>query len=504
MPRNLLLLIALLGCPNAAPADSAVAERPHAEGCASGAWYADADGDGHGAGDATWACLAPAGTVGPNDDCDDTDSMVYPGAPHECRYGRDLDCDGIARNECDAAGDADRLLLTSPFIPTDVRGDVDSDGRNDAIMLCWACDEDEFANLGVVSVVGGAEIYGATREVRVATYLLENDSRPYGYDGVWIPDMDGDAGDEMLLTGYQGSDAWAQIVGSRELLAGTNDFEPDWGVWTDDAVAWLQGAVAMRGSAPGFALTHNNRLGVYPAGSLPIGDGVRGWSSEFGTARLLIPEEGNLLDLRDSVAAAAFPTEGLLLVTVFLQAGQPNQHCLFDPSALSDIAYGDVELAEACFADEAVTLPTAAGDLDGDGEADFLTHQSQVSVYSVGDILAGNITPRLSGDPRGGVWEALSASADLDGRGAADLVAATRDDDGELGYRMFAGESLPWGGTLSIEAADMTWESAYDSSAVPLLHTGGDFDGDGQGDLLLWNYADPSSEELGFSVVFGW
>ncbi len=45
IPRNPLLLIALLGCPNAAPADSAAAERPHAEGCASGSWYADADLD---------------------------------------------------------------------------------------------------------------------------------------------------------------------------------------------------------------------------------------------------------------------------------------------------------------------------------------------------------------------------------------------------------------------------------------------------------------------------
>jgi hypothetical protein len=58
-------------------------------------WFADADGDGFGdAGDSVLDCSAPAGYVADNTDCDDTNDVVYPGAPGT---GEDLDnnCDGI-------------------------------------------------------------------------------------------------------------------------------------------------------------------------------------------------------------------------------------------------------------------------------------------------------------------------------------------------------------------------------------------------------------------------
>ena len=43
-------------------------------------WYADADGDGYGnAASSVSACAQPAGYVGNDDDCDDTDPLVFPG-----------------------------------------------------------------------------------------------------------------------------------------------------------------------------------------------------------------------------------------------------------------------------------------------------------------------------------------------------------------------------------------------------------------------------------------
>ena len=58
-------------------------------------WYADADGDGLGAGVPLRACILPPG--GPwsatDGDCDDTDPAVFPGAPERCN-GSDDDCDG--------------------------------------------------------------------------------------------------------------------------------------------------------------------------------------------------------------------------------------------------------------------------------------------------------------------------------------------------------------------------------------------------------------------------
>ncbi len=59
------------------------------------AWYADADGDGYG--DPTSSvteCSAPSGTVADDDDCDDTDPAINPGATEYCD-GVDTDCDGV-------------------------------------------------------------------------------------------------------------------------------------------------------------------------------------------------------------------------------------------------------------------------------------------------------------------------------------------------------------------------------------------------------------------------
>jgi hypothetical protein len=56
-------------------------------------FWADNDGDGFGAGPAVVGCVVPPGYVENDDDCDDTDPAVYPGATEVCN-GVDDDCDG--------------------------------------------------------------------------------------------------------------------------------------------------------------------------------------------------------------------------------------------------------------------------------------------------------------------------------------------------------------------------------------------------------------------------
>jgi autotransporter-associated beta strand protein len=60
------------------------------------AFYADADNDGYGDANAApvMACVAPVGSVINNDDCDDTNGAVHPGANEICD-GLDNDCNGL-------------------------------------------------------------------------------------------------------------------------------------------------------------------------------------------------------------------------------------------------------------------------------------------------------------------------------------------------------------------------------------------------------------------------
>jgi len=57
-------------------------------------WFVDADGDAHGHPTSTMSsCTQPPGTATVNDDCNDDDGTVFPGAT-EIQDGKDQDCDG--------------------------------------------------------------------------------------------------------------------------------------------------------------------------------------------------------------------------------------------------------------------------------------------------------------------------------------------------------------------------------------------------------------------------
>jgi len=65
-------------------------------------YYADLDGDGYGNGASgvAEACVAPAGYVASNGDCDDNNKAVHPGATEICGNGIDDDCDGQTDENC--------------------------------------------------------------------------------------------------------------------------------------------------------------------------------------------------------------------------------------------------------------------------------------------------------------------------------------------------------------------------------------------------------------------
>jgi hypothetical protein len=90
------------------------------------AWYADADGDGFGAGGATLACAQPAGSVAVAGDCDDGAVDVSPAGAEVCGGG-DEDCDG-------AVDDADPTVAAPVWY-----ADADGDGHGDPTHPARAC-----------------------------------------------------------------------------------------------------------------------------------------------------------------------------------------------------------------------------------------------------------------------------------------------------------------------------------------------------------------------------
>jgi|SRR5687768_8980535 len=57
-------------------------------------FYADADGDGYGAGDAVLSCAQPPDTSTNNQDCNDVDPAINPAAAEVCGDNTDNNCDG--------------------------------------------------------------------------------------------------------------------------------------------------------------------------------------------------------------------------------------------------------------------------------------------------------------------------------------------------------------------------------------------------------------------------
>jgi gliding motility-associated-like protein len=115
-------------------------------------YYADADGDGFGDPNVTvLACLAPAGFVDNNLDCDDTDESINPDAEEICdsidndcdlAIDEDLGADGCidtdgdtVRDSEDLDDDNDGILDATELLTAQNNGDTDGDGIPDIIDL---------------------------------------------------------------------------------------------------------------------------------------------------------------------------------------------------------------------------------------------------------------------------------------------------------------------------------------------------------------------------------
>jgi len=148
-------------------------------------WYVDLDGDGFADPNATFVviCTPPPNGVLTNDDCDDTDPNVYPGAPELCNGGVDDDCDLFTFDDDSP---------TAPIWYADADGDGFGD-PNDMLQVCnqptgYITDDTDCDDILATVNPGMPEVCNAGVDDDCDPLTLEDDEDGF----TWYPDVDGD------------------------------------------------------------------------------------------------------------------------------------------------------------------------------------------------------------------------------------------------------------------------------------------------------------------------
>ncbi len=149
------------------------------------AWYPDADGDGYGSNGATVAqCSQPDGYSGTNDDCDDSDGAVNPGAPEICN-GIDDNCNGVID------GDSPDAEVYHPDLDGDGYGDANTSESSCTVVSGWTTDGSDCLDSDASVNPTGTEVCdgldnncdGTTDpngSPGSTTYYVDNDGDGYG------------------------------------------------------------------------------------------------------------------------------------------------------------------------------------------------------------------------------------------------------------------------------------------------------------------------------------
>jgi hypothetical protein len=426
---------------------------------ASETWYDDVDSDCAGDDDFDQdADGVEAETWGA--DCDDTNATIFPGAPETCANGGDDDCDGVS-DECKALGwiygdDLSDEAGTSVAAP----GDVSGDGVGDVLIGADLHDGVGAFYILEGPVTGSAAIGGVATPV-VGITALDWLGRSVAGAG----DVDGD-GTSDFLVGAPGVDDGGADAGAAYLFLGPTD--PTWST-IDDA------DLAMQGEAP---------------------DDLAGWSVS-GAGDLT--DDGQI----DLVVGAVGRT-----------TGGPDGGALYvvsgDERGTLDLVFAEARVLGTDGGDWAGHAVADAGDLDGDGIADLLVGAPYAdgaeSFSGVAYLFYGPITGTLdasdadatrygdlAGDQAG---FAVAGAGDCDDDGLRDLLVGAPEDDangsGSGAAYLFLS---PVSGSAALSSADARFEgTAPGDNAGSAFAGDADFDGDGRADVVVGAPFDDSVE----------
>ena len=488
-------------------------------------WFADADGDGWGVGDAVIACKLEGGAER-DGDCDDTAKAVHPQAAERCNDVDD-DCDGgvdeglpvkayYLDGDGDGFGDAADSVEACAAPVGYVTTNTDCDDAEAAVYpgaaeVCDGLDNDcdQFTDSVLVPREPSRDLAGAD-----LTILADARDQDAGWSVASAGDVDGDGFDDVLVgvpsdLGEVGaaylfygprrgelvlSDADAVLVGSAPgdlagyAVAGAGDVNGDG--YADLAV-----------SAPGH---HTLRSDGWVEGAVYVATGPVWGRVDLADVPAVLVGEGRF-DFAGSSLASAGVVNGDGLDDLLIGAEDRRDAGLaagvtYLVSAPFTGALG-LEDATAIFAgtgllDRVGSAVAAAGDVDGDGFDDVLVgawghlgdSAEAGSAYLfrgplAGALTEGDATARIVGDEAGGLlgWSVASAG-DVDGDGRDEVLVGAP-------FGAAGGEALLFGWPLAGDVPTSRARAVYKGDPGDRLgyavSSAGDLDGDGLPDVAI-------------------
>lgn len=507
------------------------------DGLDSGTYYPDLDGDGYGEDvpvedtaffeSAQHGCDPPDGYTIGGEDCNDEDPSINPDATEVCDDKNiDENCNGIADNS-DSTVDS----TTKHYFWPDYDGDGYGGEDYDPTYKCDPtdaypadndddCDDDpktgatvnpsfeEYCDDGVDNDCNGTtdicEVVGEYNLERPEARKMigEGAANMLGIAIAGVGDTNGDSFDDMLVAEQPSTTAAYLVLGPISSRAELSTFTAAT-LTTTSGDAGAGSALSRAGDldADGFDEVligaPAEDAGVVYAVEGPISGAVA-----LSTASMLTGISSG--DASGSALAGGFDINSDTIDDILdgapgADAGAGAVHLLYGPITGSASISSASDVTFAGSAGDALGRSVAIStDLDGDGHHDVAagapgadSGDGVVYVFrgefSAGTIDASAADGTLSGSSGSAAGTAISAPGDVDGDGLGDLVIGGPGYDGSgTDYGVAWLVLGPATGASSVSsAAAATIDGASDNAGVGASVAGGDFDADGNVDVVI-------------------
>lgn len=470
--------------------------------------YADTDGDGFG--DAAAAAqLCPNhqdGYIDNDDDCDDANAAVYPGAPTVCGDGVHNDCDADDQG-CGPVGtvgvDQASLVLVagagSDWAGAKVAaaGDLTNDGVPDLLVGAPLYGEGDGG--AVYLVAGPLKGSKLLQDDSHAVFVGQTAGDQLGWSAAALGDFDGDGIDDVALGA-----PFAETLGGAVYLIAGGSAQDGVGMGNADA-AWTGSAFNAGLSLGAAGDTNGDGLGDVVIGTSGLGAFVMHGTPQPTDVELELEADSYIVAADTSDAAGqhvsgAGDVDGDGLADLII--GAPADDRGASQAGAAYVVLGDLAVVELLSDAHAVLAGQDAdqsagiavrglGDVDGDGYDDVAVGDLAGSVYlDGGSALAGERSVdeawgRLAwgGDPE---VQGIDGGGDIDGDGVDDVLVAVTGQvfvvRGPLASGVTSLDTVAYG-TISTKAST---DDVIGRGGVAFV---GDWDSDGYDDLVasMWH-----------------